>query len=266
MNTSSRISLQLFTVRDALAADLHGTLHRIADAGYTNVEPYAVSDHVDDYLLAFTELNLSAPSLHAHLIGKEIRPIFEAAVALGARTIIEPFVEAENWNTTDQVTRTASKLNDIAVIAAEYELRVGYHNHAWELENVLEGMSALEMLAQQLDPAVVLELDTYWCAVGGQDVLALMKRLGERVQLLHIKDGDISTDYLAQTAVGDGRMPVAQIIAAADPSALLVVELDDFAGDVFDAVIRSRPVVEQFVGDAASTVRQVGDAEQGSER
>ena len=37
---------------------------------------------------------------------------------------------------------------------------------------------ALEVLAGSLDAGVLLEVDTYWAAVGGQDVPALLGRLG----------------------------------------------------------------------------------------
>jgi len=85
---------------------------------------------------------------------------------------------------------------------------------------------------------VILELDTYWAAVGGEDVVPLLGRLGDRVQFLHIKDGPLTKDDKEQLAVGAGKMPIDEILAAA-PAALAVVELDDFTGDVFDAVTDS---------------------------
>jgi sugar phosphate isomerase/epimerase len=81
---------------------------------------------------------------------------------------------------------------------------------------------------------VLLEVDTYWAAVGGQDVPALLGRLGERVQYLHVKDGPVTRDD-PMTAVGAGRMPVAEILAAA-PAAWHVVELDRCATDMMTAV------------------------------
>jgi hypothetical protein len=53
-----------------------------------------------------------------------------------------------------------------------------------------------------------------------------------------VKDGDLSRDDTKQVAVGSGRMPVREILAAA-PQAVRVVELDDFDGDVFDALAAS---------------------------
>jgi sugar phosphate isomerase/epimerase len=91
-------------------------------------------------------------------------------------------------------------------------------------------------------------VDTYWAYAGGADVPALLKRLGDRVFALHLKDGDGTLDTKKQVAVGSGVVPVRDIIAAA-PDALRVIELDDSETDVFEAVRASR---EFLLGEAAS--------------
>ena len=104
---------------------------------------------------------------------------------------------------------------------------------------MIYGRHALEVFADHLAPEVVLEVDTYWAHVGGADVPALLRRLGEQVVALHIKDGDGTLDTKKQVPVGSGVIPIADIIAAA-PGALRVVELDDSEGDLLDAVRASR--------------------------
>ena len=98
------------------------------------------------------------------------------------------------------------------------------------------GVPALEVLADQLDDAVLLEVDTYWAAVGGQDVAALLRRLGDRVRYLHVKDGPVVDRDDFMTAVGAGRMPVAEILAASPSARWHVVELDRCATDMMTAV------------------------------
>jgi sugar phosphate isomerase/epimerase len=115
---------------------------------------------------------------------------------------------------------------------------IGYHNHAHEAESIIDGRMALEVLADQLDPEVGLEVDTYWIAVGGQDPIALLGRLGERVVAIHVKDGAATPEPKDQTAVGAGTLPIRHIIEAA-PNALRVIELDDSAGDRFTAIADS---------------------------
>ena len=129
----------------------------------------------------------------------------------------------------------ARELTELAAWTADHGLRLGYHNHDFELASVLGGRPALEVLADHLGDAVLLEVDTYWAAVGGQDVPALLRRLGERVRYLHVKDGPVTRDD-PMTAVGAGRMPVAEVLAASPSAQWHVVELDRCATDMMTAV------------------------------
>jgi sugar phosphate isomerase/epimerase len=235
---NEELSVQLYTVRNALAEDFDGTLERIAGFGFTQVEPFGFTNFLDG-LRKLGQHGLSAPTTHMGLVNGDLDQIFAAAQELGIGTVIEPAVRAEHWQDADGIKATADKLNAAAEKAAERGLRVGYHNHWWEIESSIDGKSGLEVLADHLAPEVVLELDTYWAYAGGADVPALLGRLGDRVVALHVKDGDGSTDNKKQVAVGSGTLPVWDFINAA-PDALRVVELDDSEGDLLDAVRDSR--------------------------
>jgi sugar phosphate isomerase/epimerase len=81
----------------------------------------------------------------------------------------------------------------------------------------------------------VLEVDTYWATAGGAEAPALLRRLGDRVRAIHVKDGDLATDGSGQVPAGQGRVPVLQVLAAA-PQALRVIEFDRYDGDIFTAL------------------------------
>ncbi len=236
--SNSHLSVQLYTVRELLTDDTVGTLRRIADIGFTQVEPFAFLSFGDDLRRGLSEAGLSAPTTHQSFIGGDLDEVFAAAAELGIETVIDPFVAPERWQTAESVDEIAAQLNEAATAAARHGVRVGYHNHAHELESTIDGVTALEYFAGKLSPEVVLEVDTYWVAVGGQDPVALLGRLGDRVVALHIKDGPATTETKDQVAVGQGSLPIEQIIAAA-PSALRVIELDDSRGDRFQAVADS---------------------------
>ena len=231
-------SVQLYSVRDAFAADPIDTLRRLAAIGFTRVEPYGVLQNAEILRTALSENGLSAPTAHAQLVGVEQRPVFEVAAEVGIGVVIDPYIGTEKWQAADDVAATAKALNEAAAVAAEHGVRVGYHNHWWELESRIDGRSAFEVLADQLDPRVVLEVDTYWATAGGEDAAALLKRLGDRVVAIHVKDGGLATDGTGQVPAGQGQVPVADVLAAA-PNALRVVEFDHFDGDVFAGIATS---------------------------
>ena len=230
------LSVQLYSIRDAVAADMPGALARLAEIGFTHVEPFDLSDpgRLSD---ALAGAGLTAPSAHARLDDERI---FEAAATIGVKTLIQPFTPPERWNSAAGVDGVAEELARAADAAGRHGLRVGYHNHHWELATRIDGRSALELLAERLPPEVVLELDTYWAAVGGEDVPGLLARLGDRVRLLHLKDGPISEDTGAQLPLGAGAMPVAAVLEAATAAELAVLEFDDYAGDLFEGLAAGR--------------------------
>jgi sugar phosphate isomerase/epimerase len=233
------LSVQLYTLRELLAEDLPGTLDRLAGLGLAHVEPFRLTDFAAQLGPALAAGGLTAPTAHQHVVGTGAEEeIFAAAAALGVGTVFDPRIDRERFESADGVAAVADDLNAAAALAAKHGVRVGYHNHAQELEIVHDGTTALELLASHLDDAVVLEVDTYWAAVGGQDPVELLKRLGDRVTAVHIKDGPATPDPLDQVPVGQGDLPVREILAAA-PHALRVVELDDTRGDRFQAVADS---------------------------
>jgi len=220
--------------------DLEGTLARIAEIGFTQVEPYNF-DAVPGLGAALTAASLTAPTTHAHFVGisdDELAAQFDAARELGVGRVIDPHVPAERWQTAESVGEIAAQLNAASEIAAKHGVTIGYHNHAHELESIIDGRTALEVFADALAPEVKLEVDTYWVFVGGQDPVELLKRLGDRVVALHVKDGAGTAEPKDQTAVGAGTLPIRAIIEAA-PSALRVIELDDSRGDRFQAIADS---------------------------
>ncbi|MET0132079.1 MAG: sugar phosphate isomerase/epimerase [Kibdelosporangium sp.] len=231
-------SVQLYSVRDQFAADPHGTLQRLATIGFTKVEPYGVVDNAAALSTGLPASGLTAPTAHARLIDQDQRSVFAAAVQCGVGVVIDPFVPAEKWQDPADITQTATALNSAAKLATDYGLRIGYHNHWWELRSRIGGRSAFEHFADQLDPEVILEVDTYWATAGGADAPALLRRLGDRVHAIHVKDGGLAVDASGQVPAGQGQVPVADVLAAA-PDALRVVEFDAYDGDIFDGIAAS---------------------------
>ncbi|WP_159618347.1 sugar phosphate isomerase/epimerase family protein [Ruania rhizosphaerae] len=232
------ISVQLYSVRNEMAIDIAATLRRVADIGYRSAEAYGFVDRVHEYREARRVSGLNISSGHASLLeASDPVATFEAAEAVGITTVIEPGLGGDKWESRESVEGLAARLNELAVRGADYGLRIGYHNHWWELAEI-EGTPALEIFAAALDERVILEVDTYWAEVGGVSAAALLERLGSRVTHIHVKDGPLTRDNKAQLPAGAGQAPVEAILAAA-PEAVRVVEFDDYDGDVFEGIATS---------------------------
>ena len=255
--TQPALSVQLYSVRDALDADYDGTLARLSAMGLRQVEAYDFVTRADALAQSFSANNLVAKTGHAPFLSDTLggdgaapdpEDVFTAASTLGLDILIDPFVAPDRWLDEDEVTATANRLNDAAERAAGHGLVVGYHNHSQEFVADFGGVSAYEFFVDKLRDDVVLEVDLYWAATGKQDVSALLGRLGERVKALHVKDGvvgenpfrpgagPVPPDSLDQRPAGQGEIPLLDYLAAAPSTEYAVIEFDHYKGDIFEGV------------------------------
>lgn len=255
-------SVQLYSVRDAVDEDVDRAVARIAEIGFTKVEPYAFHRRPADLARAFAAAGVSAPTGHAPVIDADeagAAAVFDAAAELGMTTVIDPFIPTDRWQSADDAKRLAERVNELSEQASARGLEFGYHNHQWEFTNKVDGRAIYELFVEQLAPAVVLELDTFWATVGGADAPAVLRSLGDRVRAIHVKDGKVSGDIATvlpssesalivpdalkaafenQTPAGQGDIDVLAVLEAA-PRALRVVEFDSYRGDVFEGIAES---------------------------
>lgn len=232
------VAVQLYSLREEFTADPVGTLRRLADAGFRRVEAFDLEAHEEVLAEALPAAGLTASSAHASLLASD-DPVglLDAAARLGVATVVEPAV-LDGWDGVAGVADIAARLGALVPAARERGLVLGYHNHWWEFGD-LDGRPALEVFAEHLDPAVVLEVDVYWAEVAGTRAAPLLARLGPRVRLLHVKDGPIERDPTTQVPAGRGRLHLPAILAAA-PHADRVLEFDAYPGDVVEGLRAGR--------------------------
>lgn len=131
-------------------------------------------------------------------------------------------------------------LRQVSDALAQAGITLALHNH--EMECIPEnGVTGLDYLLEQC-PALGLELDVGWAQFAGADPVALMKKHHDRIPLLHFKD--IRADACAAnrdtcfTAIGEGSIPLAAILAEAENCAIvengLIIDQDDSPRDILE--------------------------------
>lgn len=238
-----RTSVQLYSVREALRADMPGTVARIAEIGFTRVEGFRLSEFPALHA-TLTAHGLTMPSVHERVISEEDpdrwNRSFAHAASHGVKLVIDPVVAADEWEDAESIARIADRMNTAADIAAAHGVRFGYHNHAHDLARQDDGRTALDHLVDRLDDTVRLEIDVYWAIRAGVDAVALVQRLGDRVAALHLKDTPAGSREIAdQVPLGLGDVPFRECVMAAPAGALQVIEFDDSRWDLFEALAQS---------------------------
>lgn len=236
------VALQLYTVRDETEKDFKQTLRCVAEIGYAGVEFAQYGDLTSTELTALlAETGLKAVGSHVALerLNNNFEREIEYLQAIGSPFCFLPWVDVTTINDSDRLQRFAEQLNELGRRTQSYGITLGYHNHDFEFTNVVAGKTIYEQLIAQTDPALVkFELDTYWAAFAGQDVVALIKGLDRRVVTLHLKDMTADRTF---TEVGDGTLNIADYIAAGQAAGVktFIVENDKPAIPSLDSARRS---------------------------
>ncbi len=212
---SRDIGIQLYAVAKPLSEDFTGTIKKLAAFGYKNLEfagPYYFSPEEEiknNPLVTF--MGLSGYGYHGHT-PKEVRMMLddldlvstsahisdnslkynideaiEAANIIGQKYILSP---AFMGQTPEEYKAAAELYNGFGELCKAGGIRYGYHTHNGEFA-VYDGVTLFDILVKETDPELVcFELDLFWAAVAGADVVKLVKQNPGRVKLLHIKDID----------------------------------------------------------------------------
>ncbi len=171
-----QVALQLYTVRDQTQQDFVGTLQEVAKLGYKGVE-FAGYGGLSAQALTelLTRTGLRTVSSHiglAELTDEHLDASIAYCRAIGCPTIILPYL-TEEWRTLEGIQRLAPRLNAIGEQCRAAGLTFGYHNHAFEFEDI-NRQTWYDHLLQLTDPALVkVELDIYWVAFANHDPLTL---------------------------------------------------------------------------------------------
>ncbi|MDQ1255912.1 MAG: hypothetical protein QG656_506 [Candidatus Hydrogenedentes bacterium] len=236
---TASIALQLYTVRELMAKDFEGTVRKVAEIGYPGVEvsEFAGRDSVE--VGKFLDgLGLRVAGVHGPLpLGGDANRVLDTAAAFGCTRLVSG-KGPDDVKTMDLIKRTCDEINAAMPFVRQHGLSLSLHNHWWEFEEI-DGRRVCQVMLDCLDKDVLFEVDVYWAQTGGANPAAALKELGPRAKLLHIKDGPCKKG-VPMTAVGEGMVDMPAVLEAAQAHAeWLIVELDECATDMMEAVAKS---------------------------
>lgn len=247
------LGVQIYTVRTLLPKDPEGTLKRIADIGYKEVELYA-TDQLDKLLPLAEKFGMKATSIHipeAISLADDqgaFAKALDAAKKAGLQYAGVPYVAPPNRGTgLDFWKNWCGKMNRSAQTAAKSGMKFFYHHHAFEFAGK-KGERPIDVMKANLDPGLVkLEMDIFWAAAGGDDPVTFLKEWKGRIGLMHVKDravgmGIITTESQAKPTdfkeVGNGNLEIAKILDTALKTGVdkFYVEQDQSTGNPLDSL------------------------------
>ncbi len=252
-----QISIQLYTLRDLMAADLEGTLTKLARIGFRKVEHAGVPAGLTakQFRKLLDSLGLRSTSGH-----NDITPIaapfdsarqaawqqvLDTANVLGQRSVNLSVVGASFaggltfFDTAEQWKTLCGVINQAGRMARASGLSLGLHNHFWEFLPLLDShLVGSDFLISETDPRYVhFEIDLYWAHYAHHDPVQIISYIQDRVTQFHVKDmkltpgapGD-SGPAMTFTDPGTGVIDFRRIFAAKTASPRkteYIIERDD---------------------------------------
>lgn len=191
--TDTKISVQLWSVKDDLNKDFEGTLKKLSAMGFQGVEfagnfgPY---EKDPKGLKAFLKsINLEASGAHVGFDKLNDENLKATAVfykALGAKYLVVPY--DQRAFEADNIDALVKDLNAAAKKLKRHRLLTGYHNHAPEF-GAFKDSTYWDYIAQNTSKDVVMQLDAGWATVAGKDAAAYIRKYPNRTYATHIKAG-----------------------------------------------------------------------------
>ena len=192
------IGLQLWTVRNQLAADPKATLKTIADAGYKQVELMDTSQLEKlQPICKQLGLNITSSFMNWQSIctpGAKGVPtvdaIVESASKAGLKHLVFGYIGKGHRETAAKMKSHAVAANAMGAKCKAKGIQLCYHNHSFEFAKLSDSKkNGFEVLMEQLDKDLVkFEVDVFWVKIGGWNEMETLEKLDGRVSQVHLKD------------------------------------------------------------------------------
>jgi sugar phosphate isomerase/epimerase len=245
-NALHPIGLQLYTLGGTIDDDVSGTLKKVADIGYKDVES-AFSVKGGYYGMTSKEFakltkDMGLSWVSHHVIGtpfkmppggfkmpagmdttrlhqmrnmppmKNLRDNYQQVIDEVAEGGLKYLVCASiPLGTTEEINQAVEILTKAGEAANKAGVALCYHNHWHEFEKV-DGKIPYDRLLQISPDILKMELDLGWATAAGMDPVEMFKKNPGRFPLWHVKDIVIAQKL--PTEIGNGGVDFKRIFAA----------------------------------------------------
>jgi sugar phosphate isomerase/epimerase len=221
-------------------------LEKLAKMGYKEVEAFGW-DYFGMGPKGFKEyinsLGLKMRSAHGALTKNKasdpdpanLQESVDRAAEAGLKYYIIPYMQPGCRDSADSMKLTIDYFNRYAELCKKAGMKLAYHNHDFEFQEVA-GKTVYEHMLDGTDNSMVtFQMDLYWVVYSGKDPLYYFKKYPGRFPLWHVKDLDKNKKQSCD--VGTGLIDFKPIFRQAKLSGLelAIVEQEAFNGSSLDA-------------------------------
>lgn len=183
------VAVELYSIRQDCQKDLPGTLAAVSKMGYDGVEFAGYYERsAKELRKMLDDLNLKAFSTHISvktLLGDQLEKTVEFNQILGnSRLTVASLPAAKTLQPWYDV---AKQFNEIAQKLKRSKMRVGFHNHAGELD-LVEGKRPWDVFLDSTSKDVTMQMHMQHFPAKGLDSIEYLKRYRGRARTMHLND------------------------------------------------------------------------------
>ena len=191
--------LQLYSIRDAMAADVRGSLKKVSDIGYKYMELADYSNRKfygyspAEFKKILNDLGMEALSSHTAveadgITSENAKAMADDHAALGVKYCVQPWINDED-RTIEKYKSMITDWNEVGRIMKSVGIQFAYHNHNFEFLPTDGLIPYYDIFLKEMDADLItMEIDLYWVTKAGHDPVEIFKKYPGRFKLWHFKD------------------------------------------------------------------------------
>ena len=248
---SAPVGLELYSFRDQFATDIPGTLAKVKQMGFRDVEvagTYGMSTGEFRKLLDQNGLKAIGVGASFEDLDRNVPKVLAEAKALGAKYAVCFWIpHAGDAFTIQNADQAVDVFNTAGSLLAQNGISLCYHTHGYEFQTYNDG-TFFDYLAENFDPKHVnFEMDVFWVKSPGYDPVALLQKYPKRFPLVHLKDRKPGTpdsnngkaDVESNVTLGQGDVGIAALMKQAKKSGVKHYFIEDESSRSMEQVPQS---------------------------
>lgn len=200
------LGVQLYSVRDDMKKDPAGTLKKLSQMGYKDVEHAGYYDKkfygysVADFKKVLDDNGLKMESGHDFLGSKQWnkttndftddwKKTIDDAAAIGMKYVISPGVDESLCQDINNFRHYMDMFNKTGELCKNAGIHFAFHNESYEFNHSLDGTLIYDLLLQSVDKNLVAQqIDIGNMYEPGGRAMHYLKKYPGRFLLMHVKD------------------------------------------------------------------------------
>lgn len=185
-----KVGVQLYSVKDAMSKDIHGTLKAIKEMGYDYVELAGYYEmEATELKKLLDQYGLTAISTHdsyEKILENPEKKIADMK-ALGVKYYAMPWMGLDKHKGSEVYEKTVSDYIKAGEMLEENGIKQLYHNHAHEFTR-FDKKFVFEWLLEDVGDLLWPEVDVCWVHYAGYKPDDYILKFKNKLPILHLKD------------------------------------------------------------------------------